>query len=204
MPETKFPTQDEWREFAARQNRQFDIADLLARMKRDAKAVIEANPRIITGTTTKNFATQTSWRMPEITALAHAVLALHDQVRERIADEDDPDHAASSAAHAIQLNRAYHAMLYHATRSVVACGLDHMIEWHGRYMEVKPKSRKLLECIGDRELVPVRELMKATGAETEATLETQISRLRDCLHDNGCGHDIRKDQTTYVVTYTGL
>ena len=90
-------------------------------MKRDVKAVLEENPRIVTGTVTKNFTTYTSWRLSEIATLARCVLDHHEQVGSCI-EQSDP---AGAAAHAIQLDRAYQAMMSHSTKPVVAYGAQH-------------------------------------------------------------------------------
>ena len=181
----------------------FDIAALLIRMKKDAQTVIEENPQIV-----KKTATMTAGKLPEIAQLAGMVLAHHDRVgscieRAGAATDADAaaDAAAEAAAQAIQLDRAYHAMIQYRLRPASLYGVDHLFHWRDEWIDVTGKGRRILTCIGDRDRVPLRELTAITGAAPDA-LATQLSRVRKSIKPFGYGLQQREEFVN--VTYTGL
>ena len=179
-------------QFVRSQNERFDIAALMIKMKNAAKAVLEENPAIATKT-----AMRTGWKLPEIAALAQCVLAHRGQVGSCIEQRD----AAGAAAHAIQLDRAYQAMMFHTTKPVVDYGVEHMHPWREHWIDATDTDRKILDCIGGRERVPLRELLAATGASRD-TLDVQCSRLNKRLRP--LGYELQQREEFVNVTYTRL
>ncbi len=199
----KFPTRAEWDAFNSAQAARFNIAAQLIRMKQAAQTVIKENPAIVTKT-----ATSSGGKLPEITTLAHLVLDHHDHVGSCIeragtaADADAAaDAAAAAAAQAIQLDRAYHALIQYRLRPATLYGVDHLFLWQGEWIDVTVKGRQILACIGERVHVPRRELLEATGANL-GTVAAQLSRLNKSLRPLGYVLQLREEFVN--VTYTGV
>ena len=99
------------------------------------------------------------------------------------------------------IDRAFQAMMFHTTKPVVDYGVVHMHPWREHWIDAADTARKIFDCIGGSDRVPVSDLLEATGAASRSTLETQLARARKCIEHLGCGLQLREEFV--YVTYTG-